>query len=55
MIFDFCNLRSNFISPNERRKQYFSENTGTENTGFGVHEWNKIQIFYFFYAFIYNN
>ena len=34
----------------------------SENTCFGVHEWNKIwsytqksQIFYFFYAFIYNN
>ena len=34
----------------------------SENTSFGVHEWNKIrsdsekiQIFCFFYAFIYNN
>ena len=36
----------------------------SENTGFGVHEWNKIrsytekkknQIFCFFYAFICNN
>ena len=51
-IFDFCSVRSNFISPNEHQKQYFYGGghkwkykfwCSWVNASFSVHEWNKIQ------------
>ena len=40
-IFDFLSVRSSFISPNERQKQYFHEWSSHDNTTFGVNERNE--------------